>query len=49
MSSGTDDFHSDPSHVTGDPIVVNALEIPREGIEVRGLGYPLLPSHGEPA
>ena len=37
MSSATDDFHSDPSHVKGDPVVVNALEIPREGIEVKGL------------
>jgi L-ascorbate metabolism protein UlaG (beta-lactamase superfamily) len=37
MSSATDEFHSDPSHVDGDPIVVNALEIPEDGIEVRGL------------
>lgn len=37
MSSATDPFHSDPSHVRGDPIVVNALELPPEGSEVRGI------------
>ena len=37
MSSATDDFHSDPSHVRGDPTVVNALELPAEGAHVRGL------------
>ena len=37
MSSATDSFHSDPSHVRGDPAVVNALELPPEGAEVRGL------------
>jgi L-ascorbate metabolism protein UlaG (beta-lactamase superfamily) len=37
MSSATDSFHSDPSHVTGDPVVVNALEIPSGGAEVKGL------------
>ena len=37
MSSATDPFHSDPSHVRGDPTVVNALELPPEGAEVRGL------------
>jgi L-ascorbate metabolism protein UlaG (beta-lactamase superfamily) len=37
MSSATDDFHSDPSHVRGDPTVVNALELPPEGANVRGL------------
>jgi L-ascorbate metabolism protein UlaG (beta-lactamase superfamily) len=37
MSSATDPFHSDPSHVRGEPIVVNALELPPEGAEVRGL------------
>jgi L-ascorbate metabolism protein UlaG (beta-lactamase superfamily) len=37
MSSATDDFHSDPSHVRGDPTVINALELPPEGAEVRGL------------
>ena len=37
MSSATDPFHSDPSHVRGDPTVVNALELPPEGAGVRGL------------
>ncbi len=37
MSSVTDRFHSDPSHVTGDPVVVNAVEIPPEGKTVKGL------------
>lgn len=37
MSSASDSFHSDPSHVTGDPVVVNALEIPPGGREVKGL------------
>lgn len=37
MSSATDRFHSDPSHVRGDPAVVNALELPPEGEEVLGL------------
>lgn len=37
MSSATDSFHSDPSHVLGDPIVVNALELPPEGKDVLGL------------
>jgi L-ascorbate metabolism protein UlaG (beta-lactamase superfamily) len=37
MSSATDSFHSDPSHVRGDPVVVNALELPPEGEVVRGL------------
>ncbi len=37
MSSATDSFHSDPSHVRGDPTVVNALELPPEGATVRGL------------
>ena len=37
MSSATDPFHSDPSHVRGDPTVVNALELPPEGAGARGL------------
>lgn len=37
MSSATDSFHSDPSHVRGDPTVVNALELPPEGRDVLGL------------
>lgn len=37
MSSATDRFHSDPTHITGDPTVVNALELPPEGKSVKGL------------
>src|ERR671916_3079946 len=37
MSSATDAFHSDPSHVQGDPTVVNALELPLEGEDVLGV------------
>ena len=37
MSSRTDDFHSDPSHVEGDPVVVNALELPPGGKVVLGV------------
>ena len=37
MSSRTDDFHSDPSHVRGEPELVNALELPPEGVVVRGI------------
>ena len=37
MSSATDDFHSDPSHVRGQPVIVNALELPPEGAEARGI------------
>ena len=37
MSSRTDDFHSDPSHIAGDPTLINALELPPEGITVRGI------------
>lgn len=31
MSSATDDFHSDPSHITGNPIIVNTLDLPPFG------------------
>ena len=32
MSSSTDRFHSDPSHVRGDPVVIDALtDVPPEG------------------
>ena len=37
MSSATDDFHSDPSHVQGNPEVVNTLHLPPEGRMVKGL------------
>jgi L-ascorbate metabolism protein UlaG (beta-lactamase superfamily) len=44
MSSNTDRFHCDPSHVQGNPKVINALEIPAEGIEVDGLAVRAYPS-----
>ncbi|HYN88029.1 MAG TPA: MBL fold metallo-hydrolase [Ardenticatenaceae bacterium] len=44
MSSATDRFHSDPSHVLGDPIVINALDIPPEGLEVRGVAFQAFPA-----
>jgi L-ascorbate metabolism protein UlaG (beta-lactamase superfamily) len=37
MSSATDSFHSDPSHVRGEPLVVNTLDLPPEGATVGGL------------
>ena len=37
MSSDTDDFHSDPSHVQGNPEVVNTLAIPPGGRVVKGI------------
>jgi L-ascorbate metabolism protein UlaG (beta-lactamase superfamily) len=38
MSSATDRFHSDPSHVRNQPTVVNALlDVPPKGITVRGV------------
>jgi L-ascorbate metabolism protein UlaG (beta-lactamase superfamily) len=37
MSSNTDRFHCDPSHVRGEPKVINALDIPAAGMEVDGL------------
>ena len=45
MSSATDDFHSDPSHVRGGPVVVNALELPPEGVEVRGVPIRSFPAY----
>lgn len=45
MSSATDDFHSDPSHVRGDPIVINTLELPPEGTEVRGVPIRSFPAY----
>ncbi len=45
MSSATDRFHSDPSHVRGDPAVVNALlDVPPEGITVRGVPIHAFPT-----
>lgn len=37
MSSRTDDFHSDPSHIEGSPTIVNALELPPDGAVVCGI------------
>jgi len=45
MSSATDRFHSDPSHVRGDPTVVNALlDVPPDGITVRGVPIRAFPT-----
>lgn len=47
MSSATDRFHSDPSHILGNPVVVNAVEIGPEGVTARGLhirGWPSMES-----
>ena len=45
MSSATDRFHSDPSHVRGDPVVVNALlDVPPEGITVCGVPIRVFPT-----
>lgn len=44
MSSNTDRFHCDPSHVQGNPTVINALEIPGNGIQVDGLAVRAFPS-----
>lgn len=44
MSSSTDTFHSDPSHIQGDPVVIDALEIPPEGTTVRGVPIRAFPA-----
>jgi len=44
MSSATDSFHSNPNHITGDPIIINALEVPPEGQTVRGLEIRAFPT-----
>ncbi len=45
MSSATDRFHSDPSHVRGQPTVVNALfDIPSDGITVRDVPIRAFPT-----
>lgn len=44
MSSATDRFHSDPSHVGGSPTVVNALEIPPAGLTVKSLYIQAVPT-----
>ena len=45
MSSATDEFHSDPSHVRGEPVVINTLELPPEGTVVRGMPVRAFPAH----
>jgi L-ascorbate metabolism protein UlaG (beta-lactamase superfamily) len=45
MSSATDRFHSDPSHILGQPTVVNALlDVPNEGITVQGVPIHAFPT-----
>ncbi len=44
MSSSTDTFHSDPSHIRGDPVVVDALELPAEGTIVKGVSIRPFPA-----
>jgi L-ascorbate metabolism protein UlaG (beta-lactamase superfamily) len=44
MSSATDRFHADPSHILGNPTVINALELPSEGATVRGLSIRSFPA-----
>lgn len=44
MSSSTDDFHSDPSHIRGNPVVVDALELPPEGITTKGVSIRPFPA-----
>ena len=44
MSSATDRFHSDPSHIGGQPIIVNAVEVPAAGIAVRGVPIQAFPT-----
>jgi L-ascorbate metabolism protein UlaG (beta-lactamase superfamily) len=45
MSSATDRFHSDPSHVRGEPAVVNALlDVPAAGVTVKGVPIRAFPT-----
>jgi L-ascorbate metabolism protein UlaG (beta-lactamase superfamily) len=44
MSSATDRFHSDPSHIAGRPVIVNAMEVPPMGITVRGVSIQAYPA-----
>ena len=37
MSSTTDRFHSDPSHLTGSPTIVDTLALPLEGAVIDGI------------
>ncbi|MCI0753630.1 MBL fold metallo-hydrolase [Teichococcus vastitatis] len=45
MSSATDDFHSDPSHVIGTPVIINALDLPPGGKQVLGLTIRPFPAY----
>ena len=44
MSSSMDDFHSDPTHIRGEPVVVDALEVPSEGTTVKGVPIRAFPA-----
>ncbi len=45
MSSATDRFHSDPSHVRGQPTVIDALlDVPPDGTTVRGIQIRAFPA-----
>lgn len=44
MSSSTDTFHSDPSHIGGNPVVVDALDVPPEGTTVKGVPIQAFPA-----
>ena len=45
MSSSTDHFHSDPSHVRGNPVVVDALALPEAGTTVHGVPIRPFPAY----
>ncbi|MDT7951463.1 MAG: MBL fold metallo-hydrolase [Acetobacteraceae bacterium] len=45
MSSATDPFHSDPSHVRGNPVVVNALGLPPAGTVACGVPIRSFPAY----
>ncbi|HZF12913.1 MAG TPA: MBL fold metallo-hydrolase [Thermoanaerobaculia bacterium] len=44
MSSDTDRFHCDPSHVQGNPKVINTLTVPPEGMVVDGIPIRAFPA-----
>ncbi len=44
MSSSTDTFHADPSHVGGEPVVVNTVEVAEGGTTVAGLHVDAYPT-----
>ena len=45
MSSATDRFHSDPSHIRGAPVVINTLDLPPEGTVVKGIPVRAFPAY----